>query len=43
LFRADKENQGVTETVKGKYERELDRLSWKGTFPFARGIVGPGI
>src|SRR6266700_3441442 len=26
LFRADKENQGVTETVKGKYERELDRL-----------------
>jgi integrase/recombinase XerD len=25
-FRADKENQGVTETVKGKYERELDRL-----------------
>jgi integrase/recombinase XerD len=27
LFRADKENQGVSETVKGKYERELDRLS----------------
>jgi integrase len=26
LFRADKENQGVTDTVKGKYERELDRL-----------------
>jgi integrase len=26
LFRADKENQGVTATVKGKYERELDRL-----------------
>jgi integrase/recombinase XerD len=26
LFRADKENQGVTETVKGKYRRELDRL-----------------
>jgi integrase/recombinase XerD len=27
LFRADKENQGVTEGVEGKYERELDRLS----------------
>jgi hypothetical protein len=26
LFRADKENQGVTDTVKSKYERELDRL-----------------
>lgn len=26
LFRADKDNQGVTDTVKGKYERELDRL-----------------
>jgi integrase len=26
LFRADKDNQGVTEAVKGKYERELDRL-----------------
>lgn len=26
LFRADKDNQGVTETVKGKYKRELDRL-----------------
>lgn len=26
LFRTDKETQGVTETVKGKYERELDRL-----------------
>jgi integrase/recombinase XerD len=26
LFRADKENQGVTSTVKGKYQRELDRL-----------------
>jgi integrase/recombinase XerD len=26
LFRADKENQGVTATVKGKYKRELDRL-----------------
>ncbi len=26
LFRADKDNQGVTATVKGKYERELDRL-----------------
>jgi len=27
LFRADKENQGVSDTVKGKYKRELDRLS----------------
>ena len=26
LFRADKENQGVTDAVKGKYERELHRL-----------------
>src|SRR5712692_3814447 len=26
LFQADKENQGVTEAVKGKYKRELDRL-----------------
>jgi integrase/recombinase XerD len=26
LFRADKDNQGVSATVKGKYERELDRL-----------------
>jgi len=27
LFRADKENQGVTDGVERKYERELDRLS----------------
>lgn len=26
LFQADKENQGVTDAVKGKYKRELDRL-----------------
>jgi integrase/recombinase XerD len=26
LFQVDKENQGVTEAVKGKYKRELDRL-----------------
>jgi len=30
LFRADKENQGVTATVKGKYKRELDRLRMFG-------------
>jgi integrase/recombinase XerD len=35
LFRADKENQGVTDGVAGKYERELDRLQ---RFCMGRGI-----
>jgi integrase/recombinase XerD len=35
LFRADKANQGVSETVKGKYERELKRFQ---TFCEAQSI-----